>query len=155
MVSNIYLEKTLKHLKGFLGVFAANEIHAVQFNDEIFPQFSIVNTKTSSDDEMGHWLLISRYFNYDEMILEVYDSFGYPISLLHENIKNLIINLNYDFLITNNRIVQHLKSQYCGIFCIGRILSIINNESLLEHLNIFSDDLFVNNEILCDYIKKQ
>ena len=153
MVTNVYLDNTLGGLKNFLGTYAADEIDHSIFAGKVFPHHAIVNTKTSSDGEMGHWILISRYYEYDKIILEIYDSFGYPISALSKNIKMLITKLEYDFLVTNNIIVQHVLSQYCGFFCIARILSIMNGESLIKHLNIFSTNLIENNDTVCDYIK--
>ena len=154
MVSNIYLEKTLKYINGFVGVFAADQISVDDFNSSL-PQYAVVNTKNISDTVVGHWLLLSRYEKDGEIILELYDSFAYPISILSENLKQVILNLDYDYFITNNVNVQHLSSQYCGIYCIGRILSLNNMETLSSHLKMFSLDLSQNDIILCDYIRDQ
>ena len=154
MVSNIYLEKTLKHINGFVGVFAADQISAETFNGAL-PQYAIVNTKNMTDPAMGHWLLLSRYEEAGEIILELFDSFAYPVNILCENLKDIIRKLHYDCFVTNNLNVQHLSSQYCGIYCIGRILSIRNMETLADHLNMFSPILTRNDVIVCDYIRDQ
>ena len=154
MVSNIYLEKTLKYINGFVGVFAADQISVDDFNSSL-PQYAVVNTRNINDTAVGHWLLLSRYEKDGEIILELYDSFAYPISILSENLKQVILNLDYDYFVTNIVNVQHLSSQYCGFYCIGRILSLNNMETLSNHLKMFSLDLSQNDIILCDYIRDQ
>ena len=153
MVSNIYLNSTLRNIDGWRGVFAADTIPINPFTSpQSKPQFVIVNTSPIRDSD-GHWVLLSKYSESGNTVLEVCDSYGWPLSSLHQNIQTVLLTVKFDFLLTNNQNIQHIQSNYCGLFTIARIVSILRSESLQKHLSLYSANLSKNNQRCIDYIR--
>lgn len=152
MVSNVYLDKTLRDIEGWRGVYPADNVPSKIFTRSPRPQFTIINTNPINVPG-GHWLLLSRYNSRDGIVLELFDSLAYPISVLDDRIKKVFIQETYALFKTNVKIIQHVNSRYCGIFAIARILSILKDQSLLSHLKIYSEKLEDNSRICYLYIR--
>lgn len=155
MVSNFYLADVLGGFKSFKGVFASDTLPENIFCDgEKSMSFIIVNTEDLSSPKMGHWISISKYDEAGISILEVFDSLAYPISLLSQNIKRMIMRTHFDVLKTNQKILQALTSNFCGIYCIARFVSLLECTSLTNFLKNFGDNRLKNDKIAVDYIRR-
>lgn len=154
MVSNFYLEDTLGSIQGFEGVFSADCVNKNIFSSKFKrTQFIILNTEELQSKEQGHWISISRYFKNGVVFLELFDSFGYPLSALHKNIQNVIKNGRFKTFITNNKIIQHPKSNYCGFFVMARFISLKLDIDIEDFLENFSVDTEHNDPLVIKYIR--
>lgn len=154
MTSNFYLTDVLGGFKCFKGVFAADTLPQNIFrNRQNTMSFLIVNTENLSSPKMGHWVSISRYEEDKCIILEVFDSLALPISLLSENIRKMIMSSHFDVLKTNHQILQSMSSNFCGIYCITRFISLLQNATLTNFLKIFGKDKDENDGLAVRYIR--
>jgi hypothetical protein len=84
-----------------------------------------------------------------------FDSFGAPPT----NNVHLRLKQRYNKIYMNNSIIQDLKSNMCGWFCIGLLLHVFlhPNVELIkacdQFLNMFDDNTERNNTILKNYLK--
>ena len=155
MVSNFYIQDTIGHFDEFAGVYSADSVKQDLFSKKFKSfQFIIVNTEELQSKVLGHWVSISRYFKNGEVILEFFDSFGYPLSALHKNIQNVIKKARFQTFITNNKIIQHPESNYCGFFAIARFLSLKLDIGADEFLTLFSSATKQNDSKVIKYIRK-
>lgn len=155
MVSNFYIEDTLACFEDFDGVFSADNVNKNIFSNKFKRfQFIILNTEELQSKTLGHWISLSRYFKDGKVILELFDSFGYPLNALHNNIKDVIKNARFQVFVTNNRIIQHPKSNYCGFFVIARFISIKLSIEIEQFLNEFSPDTELNDLRVIKYIRE-
>lgn len=152
MVSNLYLDNVMRSIEGWRGVWPACSIPEKIFVSSSQPQFSIINTN-DLDHGDGHWILISRFHSDKGTILELYDSLAWPVSALDYRIKKAILQESFTIFQTNNKIIQHINSKYCGIFAIARAISILKGESLRSHLDIYTENLEGNSRICYSYIR--
>ena len=61
-------------IKVFEGIFAPDNLYRIsnwRFKDK---QSIIVNTEEINSNIIGHWILISRYYKNEKIILEIFDS---------------------------------------------------------------------------------
>ena len=155
MVSNFYLADVLGGFKSFKGVFASDTLPENIFcGGENSMDFIIVNTEDLNSPKMGHWISISKYEEGGSSILEVFDSLAFPISLLSQNIKRMIMRTHFDILKTNQQILQSLTSNFCGIYCIARFVSLLECTTLTNFLKIFGKIKLKNDRIAVDYIRR-
>lgn len=155
MVSNFYIEDTIGHFDEFAGVFSADSVNKNIFNNKFKSlQFIILNTEEIQSKKQGHWISLSRYFKEGKVILELFDSFGYPLSVLHKNIQDVIKNAQFQTFVTNNRIIQHPRSNYCGFFVIARFISLKMNIEIENFLAVFSSDTARNDLRVIKYIRE-
>jgi hypothetical protein len=84
-----------------------------------------------------------------------FDSFGAPpTQAVHLRLKQ-----RYTNIYMNNSIIQDLKSNMCGWFCIGLLLYVFTHPKLDlltacdQFLNMFDDNTERNNAILKNYLK--
>lgn len=103
--------------------------------------FYIINTEPSTSGSGKHWQCL--YLNKNTSFF--FCSFGNPpptdvISYVKKYSKHLK---------NNNMIIQNLKSDNCGYFCIGFILFMIhNNYNYLDYITAFDDETSRNDKIL-------
>ena len=155
MVSNFYIEDTLKCFDEFDGVFSADSVNKNIFSREFKRfQFIILNTEEIHSKAHGHWISLSRYFENGEVILELFDSFGYPLRALHKNIQSVIKSAHFQTFVTNNKIIQHPKSNYCGFFAIARFVSLKLNIDMEKFLSAFSTETEHNDLRVIKYIRE-
>ena len=154
MVSNFYIWDTLGCFEEFLGVFSADGIDKNIFKSKLQGfEFVILNTEEIRSKRQGHWISLSRYFKENQVILELFDSFGYPVRALHKNIQDVIKNTQFNTFLTNNRVIQHPESNYCGFFTIARFVSLKTNVSIEDFLSGFSSETAQNDTKVIKYIR--
>ena len=155
MTSNFYLTDVLGGFKCFKGVFASDTLPQNIFcNSQNAMSFLIVNTENYSSPKMGHWVSISTYVERGSVILEVFDSLALPISLLSENIRRMIMSSNFDILKKNQQILQSMTSNFCGIYCIARFISLLKEVSLTNFLKMFGKIKSENDGHVVKYIRE-
>ena len=109
----------------------------------------IINLESSTAGQGTHWC--SLIIKNDDAYFQ--DSFGAPPS---QEIINFIKKRKGCKLAFNNFIIQDLKSDFCGYYCIALLIymkkHLTNSKSLIDvannFVNGFFDDTKENNEIL-------
>ena len=152
MCSNIFLASVLKGFKIFVGVFACDELHTITPSKREFSSI-IVNTEKSTSNKAGHWILLT-YFRKNKKLVycEIFDSlaqniYDFPI-LIVEYIRLLDVPVKY-----SHTQIQSYFSDFCGLFCIARFLSILSGEDLDKFTKYFNNKfLNRNNKISVEYI---
>jgi hypothetical protein len=110
--------------------------------------YYILNLENHGEDG-SHWITIIC----GKKECFYFDSFGAPPT------KNVHIRLRerYGKIYMNNKIIQDLNSDMCGLYCLGLIVYVHRHQhiSLLtacdQYLNMFDDDTEKNNSILKEY----
>ena len=138
MCSNIYLSRLLSRFKNIIGVFTCDKLPTVNWKYEGFSSM-IINTQKSTSEDVGHWILLTIFTKNKVLVrCEVFDSLaggrdGLP-TLIHDYISRLQIDIKY-----SNIQIHSYFSDFCGLFCAGRFLAIITDESLEDftaHFNL-------------------
>ena len=152
MCSNIFLISVLKRFKNFEGVFACNELHTITLGKSEFSSI-IVNTEKSTSNKSGHWILLT-YFRKNKKLVycEIFDSLAHNISdfpmLIVEYIRLLDVPVKY-----SHTQIQSYFSDFCGLFCIARFLSILSREDLDKFTKYFNNKFLIrNNKISVEFI---
>ena len=157
MCSNIFLTRVLKRFKNFEGVFACDELKTITLSERKFSSV-ILNTEKSSSDKSGHWVLLT-YFRKNKKLIhcEIFDSMGYNTNelppLIREYIRCLDIHVEYSYTQ-----IQSYFSDFCGLFCIARFLSILSGEDLNKFTKYFNNKVLNRNdkiavEVIFSHIK--
>ena len=148
----------LKDFKKFIGVFPSNVVPIIQIDCKRFKSM-IVNTNKYKDKGMGHWLLVTFFF-LDEVLTscEVFDSLGGGEKSVPLHLSEYISNLRVDVKYSNIRL-QAFNSDFCGIFCITRFLSILIDEKHTRFMKYFNLKFVERNDrklvsLISEYIKK-
>ena len=125
------------------GVFMKDELN---FKPEIGNY--IINLDNSSNSGT-HWTLLIL----TNKIALYFDSFGcVPPEMVAQFIRKKYKNHTF-----NNNIIQNIKSEQCGYYCLGLLIFIKYNSklNLLDstngYINIFKDDTIKNDNILKEY----
>lgn len=144
-LSNFDIEELSKRLNiKIVGCFLKNELPEKCKNGNY-----IINMDSSYSGKNGtHWtLLMCR-----ESICLYFDSFGIPPP------KEVLtfIRQKYKQHYWNNEIIQNIKSQLCGYFCLALIKYVKNSKDMLmssqNFINMFDDNTKLNDNILKKYI---
>ena len=150
MLSNFDLE----NLAGFyklplIGIFMKD-----QMPDKPKNGCYIINLQSSTQGNGTHW---TGLFIYKKMSY-YFDSFGAspPNEIILFSKKRKLQHLLY-----NNWIIQDLKSEICGWYCLGFLLYMFKNrqninikEVFNQFVNNFQDDTLKNDEILRQFFTK-
>ena len=158
MCSNVYLTSVLKRYTNFGGVFACDELESLEL-PTVKVLSIIVNTEPSTSNISGHWVLLT-FFRKNKTFVkcEVFDSLSQPMSdyppALQDYIRSLKIPVKY-----SATQIQSDFSDFCGLFCIARFMSVLLNERLDIFINNFNiENLNRNNKIsvvlISRYIKE-
>ena len=103
--------------------------------------FYIINNQSSTQGSGSHWTCL--HLNKDTSFF--FCSFGSPPSI---EIVKYVRSFSKHFK-NNNRIIQHLKSEHCGFYCIGFMLFMVhNNYNFFEFIKAFHEDETRNDQIL-------
>ena len=147
MCSNVYLTWVLKRYKNFGGVFAYDELKSLELPAEKVLSI-IVNTEPITSNISGHWVLIT-FFSKNKTLIkcEIFDSLSQPMSdfppALQDYIRLLKIPVKY-----STTQIQSDFSDFCGLFCMARFMSVLLNEGLNIFTNNFNtENLNRNNKI--------
>ena len=158
MCSNFYLMKVLKEFKIFVGVFPCKTIPSIQIDNEDF-KCVIINTNKYHDESTCHWLLVT-FFSVDMIltICEIFDSLGGGGKCVTHHLSEYISKLKIDVKYSTIR-MQSLTSDFCGIFCITRFLSIFIGEKQIRFMKHFNLKLLEKNDtklvsLINGYLKK-
>ena len=132
--------------------FVCNELHTITLSKSEFSSI-IVNTEKSTSNKSGHWILLT-YFRKNKKLVycEIFDSLAHNISelpmLIVEYIRSLDVPVKY-----SHTQIQSYFSDFCGLFCIARFLSILSREDLDKFTKYFNDKfLNRNKKISVEYI---
>ena len=68
-------------------------------------------------------------------------------------LKKMIAVSDFDIFKTNQKILQSVASNYCGLYCIARFLSLLHETRLEKFLNTFKVDKALNDQIVVMYIR--
>ena len=143
MVSNILLNEALAFFDNFRGCYSLDEIE--QINPWGFGNVSsfVINTFEKKIAHGGHWILASYWP--DRGCLEIFDSLG-P--------NNPIPGQIFDYLSQYGKVVfaeyaiQHLLSDFCGFYVMGRLISIHRKQKLQTFLSQFSKLNLKENDVV-------
>ena len=139
-------------------MFPSNGIPYIQIDRESFKSM-IVNTNKYKDKSIGHWLLVT-FFVVDEVLTscEIFDSLGGGEKSVPPHLSEYISGLRVDVKYSSIR-VQALTSDFCGIFCVTRFLSILIGEKQTRFMKYFNLKFVERNDrklvsLITEYIKK-
>lgn len=105
--------------------------------------FYIINTEPSTAGTGTHWACL--YLN--KLTSFYFCSFGSPPPT---DVVSYVKNYSKHFK-NNNLIIQNIKSDNCGYFCIGYILFMINNKyNYLEFINAFDEENTKRNDYILE-----
>lgn len=135
MVSNIQIDSVLKDLTNYSGCFSLEEIDLVKPSPFKHISSYVLNTFESQITRGGHWLVIT-FFN-DTSVVELFDSLGIP-SLIPLRIRNALSQ--FGKVLHTTKSLQDPFSDCCGLYCIGRNISINRGQSLTKFLDNFGPD---------------
>ena len=140
MCSNVYLTQVLNRYKSFGGVFACDELRTIDHSSKKILSI-IVNTETAASENSGHWMLIT-FFNKNKTLVkcEVFDSLAQHKSDLPSMIQDYIRSLKSPAKYSTTQIQSNF-SDFCGLFCVARFMSILLNEGL----NTFTSNFTTRN----------
>ena len=138
------INNMLSGVKIFKGTFPSD---LVPLRSKTQTQAFVINT-SGNNLPGSHWvaLIVSdgkcRYF----------DSFG--VENLNLDILTVLKEVgitNYDFC---SRQIQPLYSDKCGFYCVAFILSFVHGISYRKFIDIFSDDLEINDKICLQFLNE-
>ena len=140
MCSNVYLSQVLNRYKSFGGVFACDELKSLDLPTKKVLSI-IVNTEPRDSNISGHWVLIT-FFSKNKVLIkcEIFDSLAQPISNLPPALQDYIRLLKTPVRYLTVQIQSDL-SDFCGLFCMARFMSILIN----ERLSIFTINFNIRN----------
>ncbi len=127
----------------FLGVFSFNTLPKIGK----YPSALIVNNKPSS--HIGeHW--VAMYFNSSKKCI-FFDSFGLPpfYYKFDKYIKRYSITHVF-----NDKTIQSIFSNYCGIYCIYFILCMTHDLNLIETISPFTKNYKGNDRLVFELVTK-
>ena len=144
MVSNQLIYSVLEHVDTFKGCFSLDELHKIRPDYNDFASSYIINTFESFIPQGGHWLVAT--FGTEGGHIELFDSLAekdlIPPPILHTLSK-------FGEVVFNSQAIQHPLSDYCGFFCISRVISIYKKQQLGAFISKFNfDDLFRNDRLV-------
>ena len=145
MVSNIYLNNLGKYLNNYQGTFSCDNIKKNNLNMDNATY--IINL--SKLTEKGSHLIAIQTNSKNKKVV-YFDSFGLPCS--NKDILTFIYDINnkYEY---NSHQVQHLDSNYCGIYCLAFVMYFEKNNSLKNFIKMFNSyNLLENDKIVVNYI---
>jgi hypothetical protein len=150
MLSNFDIENICNQLKlPLVGVFSKDKLPDKRFIGSYY-----INMENYDDGNGTHWVF-ARIFPTGEAIY--FDSFGIKSPTEVEAFLK-----PFRPYATNNRQIQDLKSDKCGLFCIAcdSFFSFHSNpkediaENYDDFLNMWSKDPEKNDKVLKEYLKK-
>ena len=132
------LKRIAKYYKlPLIGVCQRNHLHEYP---HVNNGFYIINTEPSTSGSGRHWACL--YLNKQTSFY--FCSFGAPPAT---DVIKYVQKYSKKFK-NNNLIIQNLKSDNCGYFCIAFMLFVNNGYDYLEFINAFDDDTIRNDAVL-------
>jgi hypothetical protein len=156
-LSNGEVEELCNRLIGhkyFLGVYPADIKPQLFFNIDRHNRFALI-FNLSNHNEMGsHFIAVVR----NRSRVMYFDSFGRKC--LNKSIKTFLNKLS-NTITFNKTKIQHVRSNFCGYFCIYFICScLLQNRSISQCISKFSVNDTLSNDrrvvdLLVDFIRNQ
>lgn len=115
MLTNLYIEKVFKNVKGFLGVFSSN--NAIQLKN---PGESIIINFDKVGESGSHFIAI--FLTSKELLY--FDSLNFPIIPI--SLANYLSH--YKKIRDHSKSLQSFKSTFCGFYCMLFIICNVLNE---------------------------
>ena len=133
---------------GYLGAFPFDEIPPKP-DKKLFSL--IINTDLHSMPG-DHWIVLlfkePQYYFFDSYGRSFHDV-TFP-ALFSKTIKNYIGSTRFRY---NKILLQQFTSNVCGEYCVYFIEEMMN-KAFKSVLGIFSDNLFLNDQLVSDYVNK-
>ena len=150
MISNFQLQEIAEE-RGLdlIGVFSKDKLP----NERVAGSY-IVNLQDYDDGGGAHWVVFKIFSNAKCCY---FDSFGMPMP---QDVNSWL--MKFKPVATNNRHIQHIKSQLCGYFCLA-FIEFFNDidpkkqdvfELFDDFLNCFSTNEKVNDKIVMELLEK-
>ena len=123
-------------------ITSIDKLSQISISSTEYPVAFVVNT--SPFPQPGHWIVL--IFTYDSHCI-FFDPLGPSLPYQSEEISAFVKknSLSVEF---NLNQIQDFSSNFCGFFCIAKIISFMSNES---H-TVFSSHFSIHNTILNDTI---
>lgn len=144
MVSNVLIDNILSDIHNYKGCYALDQMKMIDPSFSEHPSSYVINTYESSFYYGGHWLLCT-YFPKTHQF-EVFDSLGST-----DLIPSMILShlQKYGHVSSNCPQIQDFSSNYCGMYCISRCISISKGQKLVKFLSNITQNTHSN-----DYLVK-
>lgn len=151
MVSNVLIDVILENISNYKGCYALDEINLLNPQSSKSTASYVINTYEKTIYQGGHWIL-ATYFPKTGQI-EVFDSLGSPRLIPSTILKHL---QKFGSVSTPCPQIQGFLSNYCGLYCISRCISIFEGQTLSKFLcnfdqNTDSNDILVKTKLI-EYI---
>ena len=138
------INNEMNKLKCFKGTFAKDLLPYKKYSER--PIGFIINTDNSNMPG-EHWVAL---FIDEQNNAEYFDSFGrQPICC---EIYKLLKKNNVKTILYNKHQIQSYFSINCGVYCILYLKMRCNNFLLNEFINLFSDNLLINDETVLEIL---
>lgn len=139
MVSNVMIDVILENISNYKGCYALDEMNLFNPLSSKSTGSYVINTYEKTVYSGGHWIL-ATYFPKTKQI-EIFDSLGSP-SLIPSTILNHL--QKYGSVTTPCPQIQGFLSNYCGLYCVWRCISISQGERLSKFLSNFDQNTDLN-----------
>jgi hypothetical protein len=141
MVSNYYLDETLKSFKNFRGTFSSDNTPLLRNNEGVICNFSRVG------EEGTHFVFLTLKND----TLYYFDSL--KLNIIPEDVAQTFTN--YRNVVNISRRVQHPNSAFCGFYCMLAFLACNLDVDFFRSniLNVFKGDNIENDNVCIKLIK--
>lgn len=128
MYSNELAQAGQRHVPGFIGVFAADELPSIMCNRSFIPPFSFIVNTQAGNLPGEHWIAVSCE---PKRVALVFDPLGnyYPPFLIHYLAKR------FTKIYFNKIQYQNPSSRVCGQLCL-QFLKSLRNLKLPEKISL-------------------
>ena len=140
MTSTYFLHNCLKNIPNYTSVLPIDHLDKIESWFETykgqFPKSFVINTEPSNIESGGHWILATIFKENKYIAIEIFDSLALGSDLLPNQLRRQLGQLgklNY-----SNLQIQSYTSDYCGLFCLYRCLSINAGHTLERFYRSFS-----------------
>lgn len=126
MTSTYFLHNCLKNIPNYTTVLPIDHLDKVEkwfkTYEGSFPKSFVINTEPSNVKSGGHWILTTFFKTNKYMTIEIFDSLALGSDSLPAELGRQFGHLGK--LVYSNLQIQAYTSDYCGLFCLYRCLSI-------------------------------
>ena len=130
----------------FKGVFSADSLPSAQTRQGMVGPAAWVCNTDPSNQPGSHWI---AFYQDTPSQLEIFDSFGRPITSYHSNIQDFCDGA---LLVQQSQVVQSSLSTTCGQFVMFFLLRRASGESYSQIIHLFTDSTEANDIMVCQYV---
>ena len=135
MTSTFFLHKCLKNIPNYTTIIPIDHLDKVETWFETykgpFPKSFVVNTEPSNVKNGGHWILVTFFKENKHINIEIFDSLALGGNSLPHQLSSQLDHIGK--LMYSKIQIQSFTSDYCGLFCLYRCLSI----NIAQPLDVF------------------